>query len=129
MFTFRKLSGLAAVALMLGFAAVAVAADCRHLAHLQGTRYEPRASGRALCMTIGDQVTLSVAVEKINFHDVAFIVVDGELAGRMNLQEGRGALELTASTEAVAPITSASAVSVFSSDGTLLLHGKFREIR
>jgi hypothetical protein len=131
MFT-RKLSAVVALAVALALSSVVQAAEKQYFAHLEGTRLEPRANGRALWMITPVEVHLSVGVDNVAFDDAALVFVDDMLIGGMDIIKGKGDLHFNIPTEPESMgqfprVRPGTPVEIYGLDGGLILHGTFRK--
>lgn len=101
---FRKLTVLTAVAVFLGFTAIAFAAELRHTAALHGAAKDPRAYGRAVWQADARKMTLTVSVENVSSCTLAAVFIDEKLVGLMDIVDGAGTLELTSMQKAVGDV-------------------------
>ena len=93
----RKLTvvcGLATIAFVLGFSAVAFAASSKHTAHMVGTVVDPRAEGRAVWQADPHKLTLTVTVQNVKSCTLAAVFIDDQLVGLMDIVDGAGFLEV-----------------------------------
>jgi hypothetical protein len=128
MFT-RKLGGLVAVAVVLGLSSVAFAGDTKYVALLEGTRLEPRADARAVWMAMPNEIHFSVAIKNCAFCVEALVEIDGMFIGQVDIVDGDGLLHLNIPFNAAGfpRVKGGTSMGIWSLDGALLLHGKFRE--
>ena len=130
----RKLTGLVALALVLGLSSVASAAD-KYVAYLDPSRIEPRADGRALWMATPNEIHFSVGIENCRDHEAVWVLVNGDPIGRVSIdEEGFGTLHVNMrkdqkDTTKFPRVTAGSSVMVIDADGEVILYGKFREFR
>lgn len=128
MFT-RKLTGFAAVAVVLGLASMAWAADVKYAAQLTAQRGDQLATGRALWQAQGRMVTFSVFVDNVRSADFATVWVDGRYVGQFEIFDGSGSLVITNQQEAiqVPQVNPGSEIVIFAGDTDRpILYGWFR---
>ncbi len=125
----RKVTGLAAVALVLSLATVAWAANVKYTAELIAQRGDELATGRALWQTRGSTATFTVVVDDVMSTDLATVWVDGRFIGEFDIVDGSGAMIITNQQEsAVFPgVQPGSKIVIYAGDTDRpILYGSFR---
>ncbi len=125
----RKLIGLAAVALVLGLATSAWAADAKFTAELIAQRGDELAIGRAVWQTQGRTTTFSVFADHVTSTDRVMVVVNDRYIGEFDIVDGSGMLIISDQQEAsqLPQIRPGSKIVLYSVDDLApVLYGTFR---
>ncbi len=124
----RMFAGMAA-AVLIGLPTAAFAADAKFTTHLEGTRNDPRAMGRAAWVSEGRSITLSVQLAHVSSTELATVYVNGRFVGVIDVSAGAGTLNLDnrkAEDNAIPIIKNGSTIEVYGDDDTPILVGMFR---